>query len=337
MISTRRIAVWTLTLLAASGASAQTRWTGPIVQYADEPVVSGDCVNCGPVCDCNACDSIGPTTVCDIDRVSIDLPVFRIDWNRFEFGAGSTGVTGPITKLTDQNGGQFGYQQHVNESRDLRRWLGIDIAAQLGVRLTQLNLGDGVGPAESRHQTFVTGGLFRRVDYGLQYGVAVDYLNDRWIADFEVVQIRGEVAWVATPCHSFGANFAFGSSDDVTDFSSAGVGFQTVATVDQVRGFYRYQMSPVGGAWTTYLGGTDDDHLILSSEVDLPVTEHLGLRVGSTYFASAGDARLPESQNGGWNLSIGMTFRPGFGTKADRYRRPLFDVADNGSLLLTRR
>ena len=339
-----RIAAWTIVWVAgcsAAVASPPVHWSEPIVQIVDRD----DCDQCGPVCDCDACDAIGDPRcdglhqrgpVCDIDRIPIFLPVLRIDWTRFEFGAGSAGVTGPIVKRSDANGGQFGYQQHFNESRDLRRRLGFDLAAQLGVRLTQLNLGGGGAESEKRNQTFVTGGLFRRVDYGLQYGVVADYLNDDWFADFGVVQVRGEIGWVATPCHSFGAMFAVGGSDDQADFTSVGGGVETVSAVDQYRGFYRYRISPDGGAWTSFLGGTGDDHLILGSDVDLPVSRHLALRVGSTYFAASDDGRLPGSQNSGWNLSIGVVFRPGHGLKANRYRRPLLDVADNGTLFLTR-
>jgi len=164
-----------------------------------EPFYGGE-VSCGIegyACGAPGCDSCGGYAEpgCGVapghparglECIPLCLPILPIDWCRFEFFAGVQGFSGPPNfpaglAATDRAGtGSFGFHQGLNEGRSLLPWLGIDWGAQLGARATQNNGSGAAFTADERHQVFVTGGFFRRVDYGLQMGLVVDYLNDDW-------------------------------------------------------------------------------------------------------------------------------------------------------------
>ena len=53
-------------------------------------------------------------------------------------------------------------------------------STQFGVRSVQTNFNGNAFTPEDRNQTFITLGFYRRVDYGIQAGIAIDYLNEQW-------------------------------------------------------------------------------------------------------------------------------------------------------------
>ncbi|MEM6776535.1 MAG: DUF6666 family protein [Planctomycetota bacterium] len=326
--------------------------------YFGEPVcgVEGPCglpgcETCGPVwsdpgCGCEGvCDGGCDPLYCHVDSFPLFLPILRIDWNRFAFFAGTQGFKGPTSyPAVDAAGqprggsGSFGYHQGFNEGRSLRPWIGADIAAQFGLRATQSNLQGEEFSDATRKQIFITSGLFRRVDYGLQYGVVVDYLNEDWYYDADIVQLRGELSWKASACHEFGFHWMAGVDDSNINTSISG-GFsssETLEASEQYRAFYRRLLGPAGH-FTAFIGGTDQEHLILGSQLEVPLHSKWSLSVGSAYFSPDDDATIDDNEAEGWNLSIGMVFRPGMGHPANRYRRPMFDVADNGSMFIVRK
>lgn len=320
---------------------------GMEAMYGGEPVCGmeayGDC-GCDSCMGGVGCDSYGCDTACEVDCFPLFLPILRIDWNRFEFFWGAQAYHNPMNDPTTGAGtqtdsGSFGFHQGFNEGRNLRPWLGLDLAAQFGLRATQSNLHNEDFTDENRNQIFLTGGLFRRVDFGLQYGVVLDYLNEDWYYQADVLQLRGELSWM-TGCHNFGFHWMAGVSDaDVTTrvFNEAGTvfnGAETVTAANQYRAFYRHFFGSTG-EWTSYIGGTDNDHFIFGSDIDVPLKKGFSMQVGSTYFKPGSDS-LEDHVSEGWNLGISVVYRPGANHPANRYRRPLFDVADNGSFFTYR-
>ena len=275
------------------------------------------------------------------------LPLFRIDWNRFEFGAGVSGFTGPLNQVDVGNNrasgsGSFGFYQTVNEGRSLRRLLNWDMAAQLGVRFLQANLSDAAFFNEARQQAFVTGGLFRRVDYGLQYGTVIDYLNDDWYFQSDLVQSRSEAAWKFEGPSLLGVRYMVAWGDDrtttrtIADDGSILRQSLEIEAVDQYRIFYR-RMIRAAGYWEIFGGATNRDDGLVGGNVQVPVRRKLVATAGFVY-------KIPDdsgANNGfvdeAWNLSMGLIYRPGGPKGCGRYCRPLFDVADNGSFLTRRR
>ncbi len=307
--------------------------------YAADPVcgleVHGDC-------SCDACnDELGNVPLC--------LPLLRINWKRFDFFVGVQGFKGPLnfanTNAANANirsgSGSFGFYQGYNEGRSLRRWLGWDMAMQTGVRATQSNLSGAEFTNETRHQVFVTAGLFRQVDYGLQYGLVVDYLNQDWYFQGDSVQLRGELSWRNATCHIWGFQFMAGLEDDnSTTFVDDGAGNQITSTItfeptDQYRVFYRRLLNQ-SGHWNAFAGWTDNDDGLLGMDMSLPMRRNLLLSTGVTYLIPHEGSGNNGNEEEGWNISLGLVYRPGGPKGGGRYCRPMFDVADNGTFMLDR-
>ncbi|MGI9474272.1 MAG: DUF6666 family protein, partial [Rubripirellula sp.] len=164
-------------------------------------------------CSCDACNP------CDDDTC---LPMLTFSWCRYEFFAGAQGYKGPLNYVsTNQNNSairsgasSFGFYQGFNRGKSLKRLLGCGLATQIGARATQSNLSGAGFTTEHRYQVFVTGGVFRRVDYGLQGGLVLDYLNQDWYFQGRSVQLRGEVSWRTEACNTFGFQFMAGVRDE---------------------------------------------------------------------------------------------------------------------------
>ncbi len=66
---------------------------------------------------------------------------------------------------------------------------------------------------DDRNQLFLTVGAFRRVDYGLQGGLVIDYLKERWYYRSSLTQLRGELSFRTLAGSEFGFAFATGIED----------------------------------------------------------------------------------------------------------------------------
>ncbi len=134
----------------------------------------------------------------------------------------------------------------------------------------------------------MTGGLFRRVDYGLQYGLVFDYLNEDWYFQGDSTQLRGEVSWRSEGCHVYGFQYMAGTNDDTsTTFISDGAGNVITDTIafeptDQYRFFYRRLLNQ-SGSWDTFAGWTDRDDGLIGTNLSLPLRRLLLLSAGATY------------------------------------------------------
>lgn len=305
-------------------------------------------VGCGfePMVDCG-CDACAGATVDDC--YPLFLPILRVDWRRFDFFAGVQGYKGPMNfaNVNGANGdrvgsGSFGFYEGFNEGHSLERWFGCDIASQFGLRATQSNLSGAEFTNDTRTQIFLTGGLFRRVDYGFQYGVVVDYLNDDWYFQGDLTQIRGELSWNTGRCHTFGYQFAAGTGGDTSDTvvrdGAGGIVNGTVRfePTDQNRLFYRRTLNG-SGSWSGFAGWSDSDDGILGASLNLPLRQNLVLQTGATYLIANEGVNNGGNEEESWNLSIGLVFRPGGARGCGRYCRPMFDVADNGTFMVDRR
>lgn len=310
-----------------------------------EGVMVGDPV-CGmDVCDDGSCDSCSS---CDIDCIPLFLPMVRIHWNRFDFFGGVQGFKGPLnfanTSLTDRNGsGSFGFYQGFNHGRSIKAWCrGWDVATQFGVRTTQSNLSGAEFSDETRNQVFVTAGFFRRVDFGLQYGLVVDYLNQDWYFNGDLTQLRGELSWRGqNNCHVCGFQFMTALNSDTSATTvrdqSNNVFNSTVSfeATDQYRFFYR-RLLKHNGSWNAFAGWTNRDDAMLGADFSMPVRPRVALAGGVTYMIPKQGDGNGGNEEEGWNLAMGLIFRPGGHNGAGRYNRPLFDVADNGTFLVDR-
>jgi hypothetical protein len=212
------------------------------------------------------------------------------------------------------------------------------VGIQLGYRGVSSNLSGGSFSEDSRHQSFITAGLFRRVDWGLQGGLVVDILSDKWYYDdLSLTQLRGELSWLFPQCHELGVFFT-ASSKTNTVASTIWVNNQQRTLIEEYEAtdliafFYRRRFEAVGGGYgRLFAGVTGNSGGLVGGDFDLPMTENWALKTGFTYLIPQdGNNRVAVSDEA-WNVSISMVWYPGRRKAVGNdYFRPLFDVADNG-------
>jgi hypothetical protein len=269
-----------------------------------------------------------------------------------EYFFGGTGFQEPLyTSPTSTDGSQqiqdsnFGFYGGFNFSSPLCRLTCGILSGQIGLRSVQTNFSGNEFTNESRDQLFVTGGLYRRVDYGFQFGVVGDFLQDEFYGDVGVSQIRADLGWVYAGGSTMGFRYTGGQEDDVSAGTFAGDDFtdQNVRVHDQYRFYYR-SSGPTGGYGELFAGWTEDNQTILGLDFDIPVTDRIAVESNLTYFFNddAASSAFPNTTFLGsnadeaWNISVGFVYRPQGRGYYKNYDRPLFDVADNGTMLLRR-
>ena len=289
---------------------------------------------CGDACGCGCGDGYnGPLFGGCADRGCTPLVLFLPPARELTLFAGVQGHTGPLDKGRD--GGNFGFNEGFNLGGEMAwlPWRGLGY--QLGYRGTQNQLSgdERLGSSDSHSQQFVTAGLFRRCKVGWQYGLVYDMLRDERWESADYGQVRGELSIVNPQGGEIGFLFSTNTNDNVISVPNRGN--QTYQATNQYLLFYRLQGSQ-GGEFRFAAGFDDDSKGILKSEFLVPLSKRWTLDVGATYL-------IPEEDNAGlagreeaWN--IGMNFVWHYGCRGDRWYcspyRPLFNVADNGSLIV---
>lgn len=305
------------------------------------------CDSCGVAVGCDS--TAGCDSVCGMpangDCIPLLLPVTRINWSQFELFAGVQGFSGPTNYAgngvgrprSDDGTASFGLNEGFNFSRPFM-FLGGGISSQLGLRATQTNASGAEFTNDNRKQVFLTAGLFRRVDYGLQGGVVFDYLYDDWYYNVHLTQLRSELSW-AFDCNEFGYGYTASLQDD----TSAGVIIDNTGalanvnvalrSLDQHRFFYRRHFREVGYA-EMFAGFTDESDGLLGASFKIPLLRDLAMQTGFTYMNPNLSGGLQDNQEETWNVGFGFTWYPGGGRGRSRYDRPFFEVADNGNFLV---
>ena len=181
----------------------------------------------------------------------------------------------------------FGFYEGFNKGQSLG-FFGTDLSAQFGARFLQANLSEAGFTNDVRNQAFVTSGLFRRVDYGFQFGVVVDHLYDDWYFRGNVTQLRGELSWVTKGSGTFGFLWSAGIDDDtsttsVLDDNGAIASTQlSFEAISQYNFFYRQRLARCG-MLEAFIGGSDNDETILGMNLDMPIHSYLMLNTSVNY------------------------------------------------------
>ena len=277
------------------------------------------------------------------------LPLLPLD--NLELSAGVQGFTGPANR---GGTGSFGFNEAINWGTPFPVFddcLGV----QLGARATQSNLSGAEFTDTSRTQMFVTGGLFRRVDLGLQGGLVFDYLNDSWYRQVSLAQLRGELSWVFN-CHD-DLGFWFTASNRSTTADSvlrqtvvqAGVPTVQVSTVseswratDLYAFFYRRALGECRDGEARIFGGfTGQSDGLLGIDARLPLSETWAVEGNLIYLApnqGTGIGLDAGHSQESWNLGINLVWTPGrrWSQPGSEYYRPLLPVAHNGVFMMDR-
>lgn len=332
---------------ASCGAGCSPGFGGPVESVVGEGYFSAGRVDtcgggCGGSCGLDGCYGRGgcPPSALENCWVNGLAGIFSTG----EYFIGGTGfrstqfqVPGNSAILDDAS---FGFYGGFNFGMPLCRLTCGVLSGQVGVRAVSSEFDGNSFFSDNRDQTFFTAGLFRRVDYGWQFGLVADVLREEWFTESETVQLRGDLAWVYPSGSALGFRFSTAQQDDITDGIVNGQSFTGLITetLETYRFYYRHT-AEWGGYSDFSLGWSDSDHFILGLDYDLPLSETWAMQSSLTYLA--GDdvpATSPFAGNGNevWNLSVGFAWRPTGRSWYRSYDRPMFGVADNGSMIVTR-
>ncbi len=246
-----------------------------------------------------------------------------------ELFAGVQGFTGPRNQGSS---GSFGFHQGLNYAVPMPGFA--CLGGQIGFRATQSSLSGSSFTDSSRNQGFVTAGLFRRVDVGLQGGLVLDYLTERWDDTIDMTNLRGELSWVVAGTHDFGFWFSTGMSSGTEGELEA----RNVAT-DLYAFFYRLQFGGCrDGEARLFAGWTGQSDGLIGIETRLPLTPDWALESNFAYLIpneGAGQGFDAGHAQESWNIGISLVWYPGrLWGGGDYYYRPLLRVADNGNFMI---
>jgi hypothetical protein len=257
---------------------------------------------------------------------------------RTEWYHGVTAFTGPVNRGST---GSFGFEGGFNTGSPLfGGWRGLGVQAGLGGTVANFNGSDITH--DTRNQAFVTLGLFRRVDWGLQGGVVVDHMHDDWYANVDLSQIRGEFSWVVPQGSELGFLFAASNDDDVVEgVLQTGTALPTTiretwSLNDYYAIFLRHTYCE-GGYIKAFAGWTGTSDGILGAEGFVPLNDNWSLRNSFTYIIPEEGQLDGGHEQESWNLSMQLVWQPcGRNNCGKDYYRPLFNVANNGTMFINR-
>lgn len=210
-------------------------------------------------------------------------------------------------------------------------------SGQIGIRSVQSEFDGEIFSSDNRDQLFVTAGIFRRVDYGLQMGVVGDFLHEEWFTETDLAQIRGDISWVYPGGNALGFRITSGTEDDVTSGIINGQAFNNLfaEVIDTYRFYYRATAAN-GGFCDLFAGWSDADHAVLGLDFDMPLNGLWAMQSGFTYLLPDVPEGTAMSTQDAWNVYVGLSLRPQGPLWYGNYDRPLFNVADNGTFVFGR-
>ncbi len=297
--------------------------------------------------DCNPTPCCFDGTVCRWLH-QFGRPYYGWKWYR-DFTA-SVGVTAFENEADLGLVGNFGTNEYLNFGMPL--WNAFGIGWQVGVRGTQTGFGSrSVGPVvgqqtliDSRNQQFVTTGFYTRAfeGHGLQGGAVFDYLNNTgFIGTADIKQMRGEISYV-WGYHEFGFWGAANAGKGLGFINnSTGRTFEN-NTIHTYNAFYRVQFGDAN-EWKVWGGASHEGQGYIGSILRAPMTKSLALEGVFAYLMPGESKSVTDRTNNitatftpmAWNLGINLVYYPRGRSRrslASPYR-PLFDVADNGTMI----
>lgn len=302
--------------------------------YGDQ--YAAGCDDCGLDCRPGGCspELIGDCWIGQVGKLFREAEYFA---GAHGFSSISFAIPGANVQQEDSS---FGFHGGVNVGIPLCRLTCGLVSGQIGVRTVQSNFDGTLFTTDDRDQMFVTTGLYRRVDYGLQFGVVLDYLRENWFTNIDVMQLRGDLSWVYPSGNAIGYRFAESVQDDETNGIVNGLAFTGLVSdlFDTHRFYYRHS-SPWGGFSDVYAGFSDEKHFIMGLDVDVALSECVALQSGFNYLLPDEDTRalIAQGQSEAWNVYVGFVWRPQGRQWYRSYDRPILPVADNGTMILRRR
>ena len=242
------------------------------------------------------------------------------------------------TELSEGRG-SYGLGQGINWSTPITPQG--TITAQCGVRTVQ---GD-IFSRSSRHQTFITAGLYKRCEFtSLQGGAAIDWLHDHsQLGSVDVRQMRCELSVRTFTNLEYGFLGGFdlfrdrpttqGIDSYMNTLYQNSSGIWAVDVQDYYLLFVRKHLSS-GGQVEFRCGATGRGDFLLSALGEAAITDRLAVNGGISVLAPSEGQSVFGNHRESWSMSLGVVlyFRGGALCRSANLYRPMFDVAGNNSL-----
>jgi hypothetical protein len=298
---------------------------------------------CEPGCSCHSGESPcivacgddvclvgeGDAEACHTIRIGIPK------WQELMVFGGVHGFKGPYDRERDS--GNFGFNEGFNAGFKVPF---THMGYQIGYRAThsQLNGDKETDIADPHTQQFITVGMFQRVKDGVQLGIAWDMLRDERFNAVDFHQLRGELSLIDHGCHELGINATVHLNEHEpfpADEEDPSVIYQAS---DQYLLFYRIH-GPRGGEGRFYGGFNDDEDGIIGTDMLLPVHDRWSVQTGFTYLIPDEPAGEQGATHEAWNIGLALVWHWDCRARSSHSNcyRPLFNVADNGYLIVDER
>ncbi|HEY2762345.1 MAG TPA: DUF6666 family protein, partial [Pirellulales bacterium] len=249
----------------------------------------------------------------------------------FTVFAGVQNFRGPVDLGVNSN---FGFDEGINTSIPICfAW---DIAWQFGFEATQSDLESTTILDQRRNQFFITTGLFHRAPCcgGWDVGAVFDWLHDEFYQDYDVGQVRGNLGYWWDCKNEIGCDVAVGVVDDR---SPQGFSVLGATRYDVVHQYFLYWGRRLSCGGTGKIGGgfTSNDSGLVGANFNVPISKCFAIEGGFNYLISGNQTNeIPDET---WNVGINLVWYPGSTARCGCLPfRPLLNVADNGSLFVTR-
>ncbi len=280
---------------------------------------------CGEGVGCGSC----------VARPGADYWCFPICLPRFKdlsAWGGVQGFRGPRDFTNGRSDSNFGFHEGFNLSgrAPLVSMLFPQLSYQLGYQAVQSRLHGTATSPEDRSQQFVTAGIFRRVNTGLQVGLAWDLMQDDLDTDIDLHQVRYELSLKSPQ----GREIGIWGTKSTNDSESLGVLYEAV---DQYAVFYRWGF---GNGYESRLwgGATSEGDSLFGGEFLAPLSDRWSVQSGFNYVTTDAEDGLQGVSRESWNIGINLVWHLGSTAKRGCRSpyRPMFAVADNGWMFVDR-
>jgi hypothetical protein len=286
--------------------------------------------SCGePSCACNDGEkdlfSLGPGDNESCHTIRLRWP----KWQEVEAFAGVQGFKNPYDRFRDS--GNFGFNEGFNIGAKVPY---AALGYQFGYRITQDELsGDAnTGDTDSFLQQFATAGLFHRQAEGLNFGAVWDILSDERYTTKHYNQIRSEISIRDGGCHEIGATIIVGLNDHAFNDDGVITSFQAS---DQYLLFYRFHGCD-GGEGRFFAGVNNNSDGILGADMNIPIGEKFCVQSGFEYLIPNANNGVEGASQEAWNIGLNLVWH--WDCQAhkcfENCYRPMFNVADNGTLIV---
>jgi hypothetical protein len=256
-------------------------------------------------------------------------------WQELMVFGGVHGFKGPYDQTRDS--GNFGFHEGFNAGFKVPF---STAGYQIGYQAvhSQLHGDKNTDISDPHTQQFITAGMFHRVQNGLQFGAVWDMLRDERFGAVDFHQLRSEISLIDRGCHEFGVTAAVHLNEHEPFPADEGLPSVMYQASDQYLLFYRYHGAR-GGEGRVFGGFNDGDDGILGADLLLPLQDRWSLATGFTYLIPDERAGEDGGAQEAWNIGITLVWHWDCRARSchSNCYRPLFNVADNGILIVDER